>query len=341
LVNPDDWRDHTRRLFADPLFVPGTSALVDLRSAAGIARLNSLVVEEMADALHAHGFGAMKIALLPNSAWYSARQHDRLIDTDSLTAIVFADDFAACAWLGVDVHAAQTVVGKLRDGLADDRDGSGRAAGVLVDHDVAGPAIAADLPGASVDSAAASVAAYCGHADEYEAMHATKMFEAVEQFAGSLPQPSLILDVGCGPGRDLARFGAHGHVARGVELNPEFVAKAKLHAPTVECDLREVGFRYPPGMFDGIWASASLVHLVESDTVHVLGQFARLLRPGGKLYACLKSVGETGWLDEPDGRRWYTVWEPDRFADAVADAGFAVDRVNRGVFVEVWATRNP
>ena len=73
----------------------------------------------------------------------------------------------------------------------------------------------------------------------------------------------------------------------------------------------------------------------------MLGQFARLLRPGGRLYACLKSVDETGWLDEPDGRRWYTVWEPDRFSDAVGDAGFMVDRVERGPFVEVWATRNP
>jgi SAM-dependent methyltransferase len=151
----------------------------------------------------------------------------------------------------------------------------------------------------------------------------------------------LILDAGCGPGRDLARFTAHGHNARGVDLNPVFVAMANAHAPTTQCDLREVGSHFPAGTFDGIWACASLVHLREQETVDVLGQFAALLRPGGKLYTCLKSVGRTGWLDEPDGRRWYTVWQADTFAEAIADAGFEVDHVDRGVFAEVWATRNP
>jgi SAM-dependent methyltransferase len=186
-----------------------------------------------------------------------------------------------------------------------------------------------------------SVAAYSDHAAEYEATHATKMFDTVARFAGSLPSPSLILDAGCGPGRDLARFVAHGHIARGVDLNPAFVAMANAHAPTLQSDLREVGDRFPAETFDGIWASASLVHLLESETVGVLGQFARLLRPGGKLYACVKSVGETGWLDEPDGRRWYTIWDAETFAASVADAGFAVDHVDHSVFVEVWASRGP
>ena len=143
----------------------------------------------------------------------------------------------------------------------------------------------------------------------------------------------------CGPGRDLARFKALGHVARGVDLNPVFVAKASTHAPTWLCDLRKVGDGFPPEMFDGIWAHASVVHLVEPDTFRVLSQFARLLRPEGKLYVCVKAVGDTGWLDEPDGRRWYTVWEPEIFAGTVTNAGFALDQVDKGPFVEVWATR--
>lgn len=190
------------------------------------------------------------------------------------------------------------------------------------------------------DQAVQSVAAYSEHAADYEAAHTAKMADRVERFARWLPVPSLILDAGCGPGRDLARFIAHGHVARGIDLNPVFVAMANAHAPTAEGDLREIGSRYPAGMFDAIWASASLVHLLEEETVDVLGQFARLLRPGGKLYVCLKSVGRTGWLDEPDGRRWYTVWDPEDFTRTVSDAGFTIEGVDRGVFVEVWATRS-
>ncbi|MGI5340874.1 hypothetical protein ACQEVS_27470 [Streptomyces sp. CA-181903] len=81
-------------------------------------------------------------------------------------------------------------------------------------------------------------------------------------------------------------------------------------------------------------------NLDTADVVDVFGQFARLLRSGGRLYACLKADGRTGWLDEPDGRRWYRVWNPDEFAAAVAGAGFTVDGVDPGPYVEVWATRS-
>ncbi|MFJ5797716.1 hypothetical protein [Streptomyces decoyicus] len=45
------------------------------------------------------------------------------------------------------------------------------------------------------------------------------------------------------------------------------------------------------------------------------------------------------WLEEPDGRRWYTVWEPEIFADAITRAGFGIDQIDPGPYVEVWATR--
>jgi SAM-dependent methyltransferase len=189
------------------------------------------------------------------------------------------------------------------------------------------------------DPVALSVAVYTEHADDYEATHAPKMSAAVARFAASLPVPSRILDAGCGPGRDLARFVAYGHEARGVDLNPAFVERANVHAPTARGDLRDVGELLATEAFDGIWASASLVHLAESETVDVLGQFAGLVRPGGKFFACVKCAGTTGWLDEPDGRRWYTVWDAAQFAARVAAAGFSIDDVDHDQFVEVWATR--
>lgn len=100
-----------------------------------------------------------------------------------------------------------------------------------------------------------------------------------------------------------------------------------------------VGDRFPAGTFDGIWAANSLVHLSESETSDVLGQFARLLRLGGKLYSSVNTTGETGWLDESDGRRWYTIWDADAFVATVTNAGFVVDDVDQDVVVQVWATR--
>ena len=184
-----------------------------------------------------------------------------------------------------------------------------------------------------------SVAAYTPSAREYALAHATKMGIQVARFAASLPVPSRILDAGCGPGRDLARFISAGHLPRGLDLNHAFVELAAKVAPTDRADLRAVASLYPARTFDGIWAAASLVHLSRLDTDSVLSQFAIIVRPGGKLFACLRSDGDTGWLDEPDGRRWYTVWQPDDFTTSIANAGFEIDEVTPGVYVEVWATR--
>lgn len=193
-------------------------------------------------------------------------------------------------------------------------------------------------PAADDDPVLISVAAYSEVADQYEQTHAPKMADRADRFARSLSVPSTILDCGCGPGRDLARFVSHGHVARGIDLNPRFVAMANRQAPTDLCDLRDVA-THLAGCFDGIWAAASLVHLDAADTSNVLHQFAELLRPDGRLYVCVNTTGTTGWLDEPDGRRWYTIWDRDAFVDEVEAAGFTIDDVTHDVFVEVWARR--
>lgn len=192
----------------------------------------------------------------------------------------------------------------------------------------------------AADPVLRSVAAYTEHAEAYEAAYADRYAGIVARFAASLPAPALVLDAGCGPGRDLARFAAHGHVARGVDLNPAFVARARRHAPTVLADLRAVASLYPPGFFDGVWASASLVHLPAPAMVEVLGQFATILRPGGALFLSVKTAGETGWVDEPDGRRFYTVWPAADLRRVVGDAGFTVDEVAGSLYAEVWATRH-
>ena len=193
----------------------------------------------------------------------------------------------------------------------------------------------------SPDALTASVAAYSAHADAYAVEHAARMSEQVRRFADSLPAASRILDAGCGPGRDLARFAARGHVPVGVDLNPVFVEMASVHAPTSQCDLRDVDEEFPEASFDGVWAAASLVHLGVPDVEAVLGQFSTLVRAEGKLFVAVRSMGETGWLDEPDGRRWYAVWEPAEIVASVTAAGFVVDEVVPGPYIEVWATRGP
>jgi len=119
-VTSDEWREHRQRLFADPTFLPGLSVLLDLSAAGGLKRFNSLVVEELADALRAPGVGSMNIAVIPNAAWYTTHQSEVLVGRPEVIAVAFPDTFAACAWLGIPADAAVTILDQLRDSIADD-----------------------------------------------------------------------------------------------------------------------------------------------------------------------------------------------------------------------------
>ena len=187
------------------------------------------------------------------------------------------------------------------------------------------------------DPVMCSVAAYSKDPFGYARRYADHLLDRPARFASLLPPAARILDLGCGPGRDLRLFSDAGHTAIGVELNPHFVAMARHHGEVVEADIRRIGELFAPRSFSGVWAQASLVHLSGEDIELLLLDLAMILEPAGRLYACVPSFGETGWWDEPDGRRWYTVWPRNSFVRAVETAGFAVDDVTAGPYVEVWA----
>ncbi len=191
------------------------------------------------------------------------------------------------------------------------------------------------------DPVAASIAAYSNDPEGYERAYAERSADIVDRFSSLLPGGSTILDLGCGPGRDLRRFAALGHDVTGLELNPDFVAMAARWGSVVEGDARAVASFFQPRSFDGIHANAALVHLTDQEVADVLRQVAQLLVPGGRLFLSLRSIGSTGWLDEPDGRRWYHVWDPDLLVTTVEAAGFVVDEHHTAGYTEVWATLAP
>lgn len=189
------------------------------------------------------------------------------------------------------------------------------------------------------DPVSVSVAAYSSDPLGYAQHYAEHLLDRPERFCSLLPPCSRILDLGCGPGRDLRIFAVAGHLPVGLEMNPLFIDMARRHGEVIEGDIRDTARLFPPSSFGAVWAQASLVHLSTTETEKALDDLRSLLIPGGRFYACVPAVGESGWRQEPDGRRWYTVW-PDRcFANAVADAGFEITDVTEGTYIEVHALR--
>ena len=135
------------------------------------------------------------------------------------------------------------------------------------------------------------------------------------------PGPFAILDLGCGPGRDLATFRALGHEAVGLEGAPRFVAMARAHSG---CEVWEQDFLaldLPPDRFDGVFANASLFHVPSRELPRVLGELRTTLRPRGVLFASNPRGRNTeGWQGER-----YGVWHDlASWTSVVTAAGFTL-----------------
>ena len=105
-----------------------------------------------------------------------------------------------------------------------------------------------------------------------------------------------ILDLGCGPGRDLRTFRDLGHEAIGLDGAARFVDMARdytgcevLHQDFLALDL-------PAAHFDGVFANASLFHVPAQELPRVLGELRATLKPGGVLFSSNPhGHNEEGW----------------------------------------------
>lgn len=94
-----------------------------------------------------------------------------------------------------------------------------------------------------------------------------------------------MLDLGCGPGRDLAYFKSQGLKAVGLDGSAEFVVMA--HAET-GCEVLHQNFidlDLPENYFDGIFANASLFHVPSQELPTVLSELYTSLKTGGILFS--------------------------------------------------------
>ena len=110
------------------------------------------------------------------------------------------------------------------------------------------------------------------------------------------PAPYTILDLGCGPGRDLKTFTSMGHVAIGVEGASKLAAMALEHSG---CEVLEQDFlklNLPPARFDGVFANAALFHVPAQELPRVLGELRVTLKAGGVLFSSNPhGHNEEGW----------------------------------------------
>ena len=134
---------------------------------------------------------------------------------------------------------------------------------------------------------------------------------------GAAP-PYRILDLGCGPGRDLAAFRALGHLPVGVDGSARFAEMARAQGLSVlQQDFLHLSL--PRAEFHGVFANASLFHVPTRELPRVLAELREALRPSGVLFASNPhGDGEEGFR----GERYGAFHSHARWKAMVAAQGF-------------------
>jgi len=131
--------------------------------------------------------------------------------------------------------------------------------------------------------------------------------------------PFTILDLGCGPGRDLRTFSDLGHVAVGLEGAARFVAMARTFSGCEVWQQDLLKLQLPPSHFDGVFANAVLFHVPSVELPRVLRELRETLRPGGVLFSSNPhGRNEEGW----NRGRYGAYHDPETWRSFGVTAGF-------------------
>ena len=134
-----------------------------------------------------------------------------------------------------------------------------------------------------------------------------------------VPVPARILDLGCGPGRDLMDFRSRGHDAIGLDGCEVFARMARAHSGCEVWVQDFLSMRLPAEHFDGVFANAALFHVPGQELSRVLGELRRTLRAGGVLFASNpRGANQEGW----QGARYGAYHDPDVWRAFALGAGF-------------------
>ena len=153
----------------------------------------------------------------------------------------------------------------------------------------------------------------------------TQNYAALLDALAGTPPPLRLLDLGCGPGRDLLALTALGHVVTGLDGSPVFAEMARAQSGCRVLQQNFVQLELGEHEFDGVFANASLFHVPGAELDRVLSELFRAIVPGGVLFCSNPRSFDRDW-EGFKGQRYGTFLTIESWLGRVARAGFVIER---------------
>ncbi len=170
----------------------------------------------------------------------------------------------------------------------------------------------------------------------------TRLDQALENFCRCVKPEAHVLDLGCGPGRDVMRLRKRGYPVIGLDRSMGMLREAqrRVSGALLRGDMREIPFA--DASFGGIWCCAALLHLAKADALPALTEIRRVLQANGPLYVSVKQGDGESWT--ANRTRFFAYYQPDELASIVGKAGYTVQQIwftpgEQGTWINLVATK--
>lgn len=168
---------------------------------------------------------------------------------------------------------------------------------------------------------------YNANAKEFAAGTVSVDFEFTQKkFMNKLPSNALILDFGCGSGRDTKYFISQGYQVDAVDGSIEL---CRLASEYTGIEVKHTYFHElaQVNQYDGIWACSSILHLPLDSLMDVMQKMVTALKGSGIIYTSFKYGTFAG---ERKGR-YFTDMTEESFADFIK-------RIEDVIIEEQWVS---
>ncbi|MCQ9615761.1 class I SAM-dependent methyltransferase [Paenalcaligenes niemegkensis] len=141
----------------------------------------------------------------------------------------------------------------------------------------------------------------------------------LQALSGSAPYD--LLDLGCGPGRDVLAFSQLGHRAVGLDGCAQFIAMGNSVSDAEFWHQDMLNLSIGLNRFDGVYANASLFHVPKEQLPEVLRRIFDALRENGVLFSSNPwGEDQEGW----NGDRYVSLHSWESWQQYLSQAGFVL-----------------
>lgn len=164
--------------------------------------------------------------------------------------------------------------------------------------------------------------------DYYKRVSEFELLPEITEFLKIVKKDGEILDLGCGPGHHSIFFYNQNFKVTGIDLSSEMIKLAKKEFTDIDFKVMDISdLDFEVNTFDGIWASASLLHIPKNNIKLILKKIKEILVNNGILYISLKEgIGSEIFSDVRYGGvdKFYVYYKLEEIKNILEDIGFNI-----------------